>query len=31
VADLVAERGLLERAEFERMVEQAAREGRVDL
>jgi fumarate hydratase class II/aspartate ammonia-lyase len=30
VADLVAERGLLERAEFERMVERAARDGRVD-
>lgn len=29
VADLVAERGLMERQEFERMVEQAAREGRV--
>jgi fumarate hydratase class II/aspartate ammonia-lyase len=30
VADLVAERGLLDKTEFERMIEQAAREGRVD-
>ncbi|HKJ72116.1 MAG TPA: aspartate ammonia-lyase [Gammaproteobacteria bacterium] len=30
VAELVAERGLLERSEFERLVAQAAREGRVD-
>ena len=31
VADLVAERGLMEREAFERMVDQAAREGRVTL
>ncbi|MEF8793982.1 aspartate ammonia-lyase [Thiohalorhabdus sp.] len=31
VADLVAERGLMERADFEAMVVQAAREGRVTL
>ncbi|HKL78124.1 MAG TPA: aspartate ammonia-lyase, partial [Gammaproteobacteria bacterium] len=31
VADLVAERGLLDRAEFERMVAEAARNGQVPL